>query len=367
MRRAGRIDYQIVTLSLGLLVFGLVMVYSASAIWADQRYHDSLYFLKRQALWILIGLPIMALLSRLDYNRLKEWIWPLLLLNAVSLLAVLFTSPVGGARRWIRFGPLGFQPAEFTKLILVLFLADYIDRKRSKVDSALKGLAVPWAVMGIFLGLIALEPDLGTPVLIFLIASITLFIGGARARYVLGVIACAVPVLAYEILRYPYRRQRLAHFLQPWSDPRGSGYQIVQSMLAVGSGGWFGRGLGSSQIKLMYLPAPHTDFIFPIIAEELGLLGSLGLPLLFAVLFTRGMRIARTAPNLFGELLASGISVWIVLQAYFNIAMSIGLLPTKGVPLPFFSSGGSSILVTLAGIGILLSISRQCSRTVAIS
>jgi len=352
-------DYQLLTLTTVLILFGLVMVYSASGIWADQRYHDSLYFLKRQALWALLGLPAMILLAKTDYNRLRRLVWPLLALSVLALAAALFTRPVGGARRWIRFGWLGFQPAEAAKAAMILFLADYFDRKRSKVASPARGIVVPWAVLGLLLGLIALEPDLGTPALMFLVATAVMYIGGARLRYALAAVACAIPVLVYELLRYPYRRHRLANFLSPWSDPHGKGYQLVQSMLAVGSGGWFGRGLGSSQLKLMYLPTPHTDFIFPIIAEELGLVGSLAVLLLFAAVFLRGMRIAWSAPNLFGELMAAGISILICAQAYFNIAMSIGLLPTKGVPLPFFSAGGSSLLITLSEIGVLLSISRQ--------
>lgn len=351
-------DYGLLTLVFALLAFGCVMLYSASAIFAEQRYNDPLYFLKRQTLWILLGVPLMLALSRLDYRRLQRLSWPAVGLSALSLVVVLFTHPVAGARRWIRAGPLGFQPAEFAKLALALFLADYLDRRRSKIGTP-RGLAAPALVVGLLLGLIALEPDLGTPALLFAASLLVLFVGGARPAHILSALACAAPALVYELAKYPYRRRRLAQFLNPWSDPQGSGYQLVQSLIAVGSGGWAGKGLGSSGIKLMYLPTPHTDFIFPIVAEELGLAGSALLLGLFTALTLRGMRIARAAPNLFGTLLAAGITMTLALQAFFNVAMSVGLLPTKGVPLPFFSFGGSSLLVTLAGAGILLNISRQ--------
>lgn len=223
-------------------------------------------------------------------------------------------------------------------------------------------MIVPWGVVGAVLALIALEPDLGTPLLIAATAFLMLFLGGARPRHLGAAALAALPLLAYEMLKYPYRRQRLAQFLHPFQDAQGAGYQLSQSLMAVGSGGWLGRGLGESQLKLLYLPAPHTDFIFPVIAEELGLAGGLALLALFGWLLVRGMRIARNAPNLFGTLLAAGLTALLVLQAFFNVAMSIGLLPTKGVPLPFFSYGGSSMVVTLAAVGLLLSVSRRRRR-----
>jgi cell division protein FtsW len=301
----------------------------------------------------------MTFLSRFNYNRFSEWMGPILLITLLGLGAALLSSPIAGVRRWVHLGPLSLQPAEFAKLTAVVFLAYYLDRKRSKAASPFWGLAVPASVVGILLFLIAREPDLGTPVLIFSVTLLVLFIGGGRLQYILGAIALALPLATYELIKYPYRRARLLNFLTPFDDPRGTGYQLAQSILAVGSGGWFGKGLGASKLKLLYLPTPHTDFIFPVICEELGLAGALGLLGLFAVLLVRGIRIARWAPNLFGTLLAAGITFTICLQAFFNIGMSIGLLPTKGIPLPFVSFGGSSLLATLIGIGILLNISRQ--------
>ena len=359
-RRRNEIDYTLLLLAMTLVVVGLVMVYSASAIWADQNLGNSLYFIKRQAFWTCLGVVSMATLSRLDYNRFKEWMWLVLGATVLGLGAALISPPIAGVRRWIRFGPIGLQPAEFAKLTSVLFLAHYLDRKRSRVISApLRGLIAPTGIVMILLVLIGLEPDLGTPALMFCVSLLLLFIGGGKIQYILGALVAAIPALIYEVMKYPYRRARLLIFLSPWKDAQGKGYQIAQSLLAVGSGGWFGKGLGGGKLKLMYLPTPHTDFIFPVVCEELGLLGALTCVSLFAMLLVRGVRIARSAPNLFGTLLAAGITFTICLQAFFNMAMSIGMLPTKGIPLPFISFGGSSLLATLSGIGILLNISRQ--------
>ncbi len=357
-RRLRPFDYTFLAIALVLLHFGCVMLYSASAILADQNHGDPLFVLKRQLIWAVLGLVLMTVASRFNYNRLREWVWPIVLLTVTMLAAVLFSDPISGAKRWIRLGSFGFQPAEFAKLTIVLFLADYLDRKRSKMSSIVQGLLVPGLIIGFFLVLIALEPDIGTPILIFAVGSMVLFIGGARAKHLAGTLCCAVPVLLFELLRLPYRRERLFSFLDPFSDAQGTGYQLVQSLLAVGSGGWFGKGLGASELKLLYLPNPHTDFIFPVICEELGLLGATAVLVLFALLLVRGIRIAKNAPNLFGTILATGLTLMIALQASFNISMSIGLLPTKGVPLPFFSYGGSSLLTTLIAVGILLNISR---------
>ena len=242
---------------------------------------------------------------------------------------------------------------------MVVFLADHLDRRRSKADSFKHGALIPWAVVGLLLGLILKGRDLGTPALMFAVAVALLFIGGVRLIYIGGAVLAALPLMAYQLLKVSYRRERLLHFLNPFDVAQGIGYQLVQSLLAVASGGWFGKGLGASQMKLMHLPTPHTDFIFPVVCEELGLVGGLFILVLFAALLVRGVRIARGAPNLFGTLLAAGIVLSITAQVFFNAAMSIGLIPTKGVPLPFFSYGGSSLVATLASIGILLNISRQ--------
>lgn len=352
-------DATLLTVVLALVAFGLVMLYSASAHWAQQNHGDALFFFKRQVVWLSIGLPAMLVLSKVNYNRWAEWAWLGLALCMIGLVAALLSPPIAGVRRWIRFGSFGAQPAEFAKLAMIVFLADYLDRKRSKIDSPVHGAAVPWGVLGVMLGLILLEKDLGTPALMFGVAVLVLFIGGARVRYVGVALLAAIPIIAWQLVAVPYRLRRVISFLNPFESAQGDGYQLVQSLLAVGSGGWFGKGLGASQLKLLHLPTPHTDFIFPVVSEELGFVGSLAVLGLFGALLWRGIRVARAAPNLFGTLLGSGIVLWIVLQAFFNASVSVGLIPTKGVPLPLFSFGGSSLVATLAGLGILLNISRQ--------
>lgn len=356
-------DYGLLGAVLALICAGLVMIYSASAILAEQTLGDPLYFFKRQLVWAALSLAAMAWASRLDYNRYREWILPILVAVAAALVAALFSPPVAGVRRWLRFGPVGVQPAEFAKLACVLFLAYYMDRRKSRLASPVAGVLVPGGVVGIFLVLIALGQDIGTPALIFASSLLLIFVGGARPAHLAGFVLLAAPVAVYELLKYPYRRARLMSFLNPFEEARGAGYQLAQSIVAVGSGGWFGKGFGASQLKLLHLPTPHTDFIFPVICEEMGLAGALGVLALFALLLVRGVRAARLAPNLFGTLLAAGITFTIVLQAFFNVGMSIGVLPTKGIPLPFVSFGGSSLLAASIGVGVLLNVSRQARAT----
>jgi cell division protein FtsW len=348
-RRRAPFDYALLGASLVLLVLGLVMVYSASTIWAEQNMGQPLYFFKRQLVWSVIAVAAMAAVAKLDYNRLREYVAPIYVVTAALLLAALFFRPIAGVRRWIHLGPIGLQPAEFAKLASVIFLASYLDRKHSKLGSPVHGLLIPLGVVGVLLALIGKEPDLGTPVLIFGATVLVLFVAGARVQWIAAAVLGAVPLVAYELYKYPYRRARMLTFLAPFENIKGAGYQLSQSILAVGSGGWFGKGLGGSQLKLLYLPTPHTDFIFPVVCEELGLIGALLVLSLFAVI-------------LFGTLLACGVTFTLVLQAFFNVGMAIGLLPTKGIPLPFFSFGGSSLLSTLLGVGLLLSVSRQTRR-----
>lgn len=364
-RRRAPFDFVLLAAALTLTVLGVVMVYSASVISAEQTMGKPLYFFQRQLVWAVISLFAMGWFSRLDYNRLREFLAPIYGVTAVLLLAALFFRPIAGARRWIHLGPIGIQPAEFAKLTSVLFLASYLDRKHSKLGSPVHGLAIPLGVIGVLLVLIGKEPDLGTPAMMFVAALLVLFVAGARMRWIFAAVAAAVPVVIEELWRKPYRRARLMTFLHPFDNIKGTGYQLAQAILAVGSGGWFGKGFGASQLKLMYLPKPYTDFIFPVICEELGLVGALLTLGLFGTVLARGVRIARQAPNLFGTLLACGITFTITLQAFFNVAMAIGLLPTKGIPLPFLSFGGSSLLSTLIGVGILLNISRQAKEGVA--
>jgi cell division protein FtsW len=270
--------------------------------------------------------------------------------------------PIAHVRRWIPLGFMKLQMSEFAKIVLVLYLADFFDRCISHIASDWRQLLKPLGVMGVMLALIAAQPDLGTPTLMFAAGIFIFFAAGVKLRLILAPIAAMIPVFVLELFRHPYRLTRLKTFLSPWEDASGTGYQLVQSLLAVGSGGWMGKGLGASQLKLMYLPAPHTDFVFSVIAEELGFFGSLLIILLFLALLIKGVRIARNAPSFYTTLTALGLTLTLALQAFFNVAMATGLIPTKGIPLPFFSYGGSSMLATMISVGIILNISAHRNR-----
>ncbi len=355
------IDYPFFFIVFFLLLLGLVALFSASALYAENKGLGSLFYARKQAFYILTGFGLMALTARLDLEKLRGYIKPLFI-AAVALLAVtLLMPPVAHVRRWIPLGPMKLQMSEFAKPILILYLADFFDRNVSHVRENWRLLLKPLGAALIMLALIAAEPDFGTPFLLFVITLIIFFAGGIKLRFVLAPLAAAVPVIIEELLRKPYRIARIKNFLSPWQDSSGTGYQLVQSLLAVGSGGWFGKGLGASKLKLMYLPEPHTDFIFPVVAEEMGLVGGLLITGLFLALLIKGARIARNAPSLYTSLAAFGLTLVISLQAFFNLSMAIGLIPTKGIPLPFFSYGGSSILSSMIMTGIILNISAHRS------
>lgn len=346
-----------------LLGLGLVMIYSSSAIYAYDRFGSSTYFLFRQLIWIFIGLGVGLFFMLYDHEKLREWVKPALIVCFITLVLVLvFGRSVGGARRWLRIGGIGFQPSEFAKLVMILFVAYYCDRKRSRIGDFQKGLIPLLGVVGFFCGLIFLQPDLGTPVLIFTTCMTVALIGGANWKHLAGMFLAVLPFIAAAGWLSPYRRRRILSFLNPWEDMHGTSYQLVQSLLALGYGGLTGTGLGGSKSKLLYLPEPHTDFIFPIFAEEFGLLGSLIVIALFGALAWCGYRIATRSTHLFSSLLASGITLLTLYQTIFNIAMVTGCIPTKGLPLPFISFGGSSLVVTLASMGVLLNISRRVER-----
>jgi len=356
-RSLKHMDFSLFFIVLTLLSLGLIALFSASAIYAANKGLDSLFYVKRQALWMLIGLGLTAVIARVDLEKIREFIKPAVILTAILLLVTLFMPPVAHVKRWIPLGLMKLQMSEFTKIVLVLYLADFFDRNLSHIASDTKQLLKPLGAMAVILVLIALEPDLGTPALIFGTALMMFFAAGVKLRFILIPIAAIIPIFILELFRHPYRLARLKTFMSPWDNAAGTGYQLVQSLLAVGSGGWLGKGLGASQLKLMYLPEPHTDFIFPVIAEELGFMGSMFIVLLFLALLIKGVRIARNAPSFYTTLTALGLTLMIVLQAFFNVAMATGLIPTKGIPLPFFSYGGSSILTTMIAIGVILNIS----------
>ena len=366
MKARYSVDSLLMSVVLLLLGLGVIAVYSSSCIYALDRYDSTTYFLWRQLTWIGIGAVVALFFIFYDYRKLRRWVKPLLLAALALLVSVLiFGREISGARRWLRFSGIGFQPSEFTKLILIIFVAYYCDRKKSKLRMFSKGLLPVLFVVCVCCGLIFMQPDLGTPLLIFATCLTMIFIAGGNMTHIGLLGFLTLPFAVYGIWLEPYRQRRLLSFLNPWKDMQGDGYQLVQSLLAIGSGGVYGVGLGGSHSKLLYLPEPHTDFIFPIFAEEFGLIGTWALLLLFAFIAFLGFRIAKNAATLFGSLLASGISLLISYQAVFNIGVVTGCLPTKGIPLPFISFGGSSMVVALAGVGILLNIARESSRVKA--
>ncbi|MCK4936728.1 MAG: cell division protein FtsW, partial [Elusimicrobiales bacterium] len=307
-------DYSFLLVSGILLIFGLLSLYSASAIYATNKYADSFYYLKRQTLWIFIGLGCMTFISGINYKKLRPYIKPAILLTLALLIITLFCPPIANVRRWIPLGLMNFQTSELAKLMILIYFADYFDRNISKISSNGRVLIQPMVVFALTLGLIALQPDLGTPAIIFIVSILVFFAAGLKKRHIFIPIALAVPALIYEIFSRGYRIERIKAFLSPWGDQANTSYQISQSLLAVGSGGWSGKGLGASKLKLMYLPEVHTDFIFPIIAEELGMIGAMVVVSLFLFLLLKGIKIAKSANNLFSSLLVIGIMFTITLQ-----------------------------------------------------
>jgi cell division protein FtsW len=343
---------------------GVVMVYSASAIIAVDRFHDPFFFLKKQFFWAVIGFGCLWVALRLDYRRLERLVVPLLVLSFVLLVLVLvppFGQVINGTRRWFRAGPLSFQPVELAKFSLVLYLAAFLSRRREQMSSFGQGLFPPLLVAGLMAGLIIAQPDLGNSVALVILTLVLAYLAGARVLHMGAIAAAALPVVGLLIALRPYRWRRMLAFVNPWDDPQGSGFQIIQSFLALGSGGWFGLGLGESKQKLFYLPEPYTDFIFAIIGEELGLVGAAVVVGLFAVLIWRGLRVGLRAPDAFGSYVALGLTVMLATQTLVNLGVVTGALPTKGLPLPFVSFGGSALLMTMFSSGVLLNISQYGS------
>ncbi len=355
-------DHSLLAVTMILALVGLVMVFSASAIVAGNRFQDPGFFLKRQLAWLVFGFILMHLTSRIDYTIWKKLSIPLLLCILLLLVMVLVPSlgvAAKGARRWLRLGPLSIQPAEIVKLVAVIYMAAYLTKKGDKITLFRAGLLPALIVIGLLSGLVLLEPDLGTVVVLGLVTVGMCFLAGARVSHLLTLGLCAIPAALALVLGSGYRRQRLMTFLAPWKDASDAGFQITQSFLAFGSGGPFGVGLGEGKQKLFFLPEAHTDFVLALIGEELGLIGTATVTLLFAFFVWRGFQIAARARMPFGRYLGMGITLLIGGQALVNAAVVTGLLPTKGLTLPFVSYGGSSLVVSLIGAGILLSISRD--------
>jgi cell division protein FtsW len=356
--------------TLALCLFGAVMILSASAVTAEQQYGHSYIFLVRQAAWLLLGLSGMFVLMRTDYRKLREpaVIYPVVCVVLLMLVGTFFLDKSHATHRWIKFGPVNIQPSELAKLAVILYLAWFLDLKRRgkagmefcKEDSLQTILPAAGPIL-ICVVLVLLQPDLGTAIDIVLVATAILYVAGLSWKWIAVGAAAAMPVLYLLITHVAYRQARLMAFLDPASDPQGAGFQLLQSLIAVGSGGFTGVGLMESKQKLFYLPEAHTDFIYAVICEELGFIGSTIVIALFVVYGWRGMRAAFSAPDGFGKLLALGITAMVLSQALINFAVVLGMVPTKGIPLPFISYGGSSLLGMLLATGVLLNISQQAT------
>ena len=354
------VDKVLLAIVLGITLFGAVMVYSASAILAEKNYGSQFYFLSRQALWALVGLAAMAVGLSIDYRHYKRpvVIYSVLVVTLFLLIAVLFLPRVNETHRWFRYGSFSLQPSEPAKLALIVFLAFFLERRAREIESFKLTFVRAAIVAGVVIGLVGAEPDLGTAMALGLVFVTMMFQAGTPVRYFASLAVPVVPAITYMLLK-PWRFARLLAFLDPWKYQTTYGFQPVQSMIAIGSGGPGGVGFAQGRQKLFYLPAPHTDFIFAVIGEELGLIGAATLVLLFGLLAWRGYRAARFAPDMFGQLLAVGLTTMIIAQAFFNISVTLSLVPTKGIPLPFVSAGGSSLAISLFAAGVLLNVSKH--------
>jgi cell division protein FtsW len=358
-----QVDKWLFSATIGLALFGVVMVYSASAVIAQQENHSQFHYVLKQTLWTSIGFLAMFIAMRFDYQNLnRRWIvYGSLILTVLLLIAVFGFSPVNGARRWIKLKGFSIQPSEIAKLVLALFLARFLDKRAGDERSFWRTFLPCFIVLGVIAGLVAKEPDLGTALMLAIVCFTICFAAGLRPRHLVYAVVPALLYVGKMLIFTPFRMKRLSAFIDPWADSQGTGYQVVQSLIAVGSGGSHGLGFAQGKQKLLFLPFAHSDFIFAVVGEELGLVGTLIIVFVFAIFLWRGTRAALRAPDRFGMFLGIGIVVSIVAQALLNMSVVLALLPTKGIPLPFISYGGSSIVPTLAGVGILLNISQYAA------
>lgn len=355
-------DFILIIVTLALLTIGMIMVYSASAVWASYKMGDSFFFAKRQLLFAGLGVVAMFFIMKIDY-----WVWrtysKVILLVCFILLILVLIPGVGlvrgGARSWIGIGAFSIQPSEFMKFAMIIFLAKFLAERQKLITSFKRGLLPALGFVFLAFGMIMLQPDLGTGTVMVGTCIIMIFISGARVFHFVMFGLLGVAGFVGLIASAPYRMKRITSYLDPWSDPLGSGFQIIQSLLAIGPGGLFGLGLGQSRQKFLYLPEPQTDFIFAILSEELGFIGGSFVLLLFSLLLWRGIRIALGAPDLYGTFLAVGIVAMIAIQVMINVGVVTGLMPVTGITLPFLSYGGSSLTLMLMAVGVLLNISRH--------
>ncbi|MDQ1640438.1 MAG: cell division protein FtsW [Pyrinomonadaceae bacterium] len=355
--------------TIGLALFGVVMVYSASAVIAQRENGTQYYYVIKQAIWTSIGFVVMLAAMQFDYNRLRDRriVYGLLLLTILMLLAVFAFGRINGAHRWIKFKGFSIQPSELSKLVLALFLAYFLEKHAGEEQSFWRTFVPCAFITGLLAVLVVAEPDLGTAMMLAVIFGVLIYTSGARLLHLGMVAAPALVGVAGLLIFVPFRMRRMIMFLDPWADAQGSGFQVVQSLIAIGSGGPNGLGFAQGKQKMMFLPFAHSDFIFAVIGEELGLIGTLTVVLIFALFLWRGIRTSLLAPDRFGMLLSLGLVTGIVAQAMFNISVVLSLVPTKGIPLPFISYGGSSLVPTLAAVGILLNISQHATGSVSFS
>jgi cell division protein FtsW len=361
MAKRVSVDRWLFTVTMLLVFVGLVMVFSASAVMAEERFGSEYAFLSKQLIWAGVGLIAMVVTMRLDYRCYKHpaLVFSLMGLTTLLLISVFFLDRSHNTHRWIHAGGFSFQPSELAKPVLILFLAYFLETRAKTIDDVRNTLVPAAAPVLVFLGLIVLEPDLGTAIACAGIAACILYVAGMRMRYFAYAFGASLVPLYFLIFHVSFRRDRILAFLNPYADRQKAGFHIIQSLIAVGTGGLTGVGLMEGKQKLFYLPEPHTDFIFASMAEELGLLGTLFVVTMFAIFLWRGMRASWRTEDLFGRYLAVGITSMVVLQAFINISVVLGMMPTKGIPLPLVSYGGSSLFVTLACVGVLLNITKQ--------
>jgi cell division protein FtsW len=357
--KMGQIDFVLFATIMLLVAIGVVMVYSASSYTSAFKLNDPEYYLKKQLMWACIGFVFMLIAIKIDYHIIKKYTGIIMVITALLLLVVLACPPINGAKRWIPLGFAAIQPSEIAKYAIVLYMAKSLDQKGEKVKDFFYGICPYLLVSGFYAGLILLEPNLSIASVIMIVTVIVLFAVGAKFMHMFAIGSTLVAAVGVLTITAPYRLKRLMNFMDPFADSQGEGYQLVQSLLALGSGGVTGAGIGQSRQKCLYIPEPWTDFIFPIICEELGLIGGCFIILLFIIFVWRGIKTAVTAKDMFGNILAIGITSVISVQAIINIAVVTGSMPVTGVPLPFISYGGSALVFNMFAIGILLNVSRQ--------
>lgn len=360
--RAGKVDFSFLIIVLMLVIYGLIMVFSASSASAHHYQGDTLYFIKRQLIWAVLGVIAMIVISNIPYKVVKKLAFPIFAVSVVCLALVpIIGKEINGAKRWLGFGSLGFQPSELAKFAMIIFLSKLLADNRFDLNNV-KGFWTYLCIIGGIALIILIEPHLSGAMVVALTSVVILYMAGAKGKHLGTLLPMGAGALAVAIIIEPYRMKRFTTFLNPFADTLGDGWQVVQSLYAIGSGGLFGLGLGQSRQKFLYIPEPHNDFIFSIICEELGFVGAVFTILLFVMLIWRGIRISILAPDKFSSLLSGGIMSLVAIQVLMNIAVVTSSMPATGVPLPFFSYGGTSLLFMLASMGVMLNISRYSAR-----